>query len=322
MKNRKFILVLIIEAVLCGIAALAFSPPGGSVYLVIAQFPYAQLGLLLRSLSLSGTLGNVAAIIFYIAICAVPLVLVALHMKKHSFKAEDWLLVVLSGFGFYMIYMMINPAYLCRIPCFLSEDFGRAVLGGACYSILIGYLVLRLMRKADGTNTDALLKVFRLLLAIMAVIVVFSISYIGISDVATKLAAIQSGNTDPSVSLGFTNFFVLLRYALTQLPQIMGLAILVLAMRLCDHLRTDRYGEEAVNAAKKLASFAKKTVAVILLGCITLNLAQIVFAGSLVSADFLTTLPLDSIVIALAALLLARFFVASRELKQDNQMII
>ena len=322
MKNRKLILVLLIEAILCVIAALAFSPPGGSVYLVIAQFPFAQIGSLLRSLSLSGSFGNVIAVILYIAICAVPLGFAALHLKKHTFKAEDWLLVIMSGFGFYMMYMMINSAYLGNIPCYLTEDFGRAVLGGAFYSILIGYLVLRMMRRADGTGTDSLLKAFRVLLAVIAVVLVFSISYIGISDVGTKLAAIQSGNTDPAVSLSTTNFFVILRYALTQLPPFMELVILLLAIRLCDHLRTDRYGEGAINAAKKLASFAKKTVAVILLCCMALNLAQIIFAGSLVSADFLTTLPLDSIVIAIAALLLARFFVASRELKRDNQMII
>jgi hypothetical protein len=322
MKNRKFILILILEAVLGIIAALAFSPPDGNAYLVIAQFPLAQLGALLRSLSLSGALGNVTAFVLYIALCVVPLVFVALHIKKQAFKAEDWLLVVMSGFSFYMMYMMINPAYLARIPCYISGDVGKAVLGGAFYSLLIGYLVLRLMRSAGSTGTDSLLKVLRLLFAVIAVVLVLSISYIGVSGVRTDLAAIQSGNTDPSVSLGATNFFVLLRYALTQAPVVMELAIFLLGMRLCDHLRADRYGEEAVNAANKLAAFAKKTVAVILLCCIALNLAQILFAGSLVSVDFLTLLPLDAIAVALSALLLTRFFVASRELKRDNQMII
>lgn len=322
MRKRKFIFALMIEAVLCVIAALVFSPPGGNVYMAIAQFPFSQISSLLRGLSLSGALGNVIAFVLYVAICLVPLVFAALHLKKHTFRAEDWLLIVMSGFGFYMMYMMINPAYLSQIPCYMIGDFGKAVLGGAFYSLLIGYLVLRLMRRADGTHTDSLLKVFKLLLGVIAVVSVFNISYIGISDTAAKLAAIQSGNTDPSVPLGATNFFVLLRYALMQFPQVMALGVLVLAMRLCDHLRTDRYGEEAVSTAKKIAAFAKKTVAVILLCCIALNLAQIAFAGSLVSVDFLTTLPLDSIVIALAALLLTRFFVAGRELKQDNQMFI
>jgi len=38
--------------------------------------------------------------------------------------------------------------------------------------------------------------------------------------------------------------------------------------------------------------------------------------------DFQTTLPLDSIIVALVALLLTRFFTASRSLAQDNQMFI
>jgi len=321
MKDKTFIRLLFIEAVVCAAAALAFSHSGSS-YLVIAQFPFAQIGLLLRELSLSGVFGNVIAIIFYVALCALPLLFIALRIKKQTLKVEDWLLVIISAFGFHMMYMMINPGYLAQIPAYINEDVGKAALGGAFYSLLIGYLVLKLLRKADGVRTDALLKILRLLFALTAVILVFSIGYIGISDVQSRLTAIQSGNTDPSVALGFTNFFVILRYVLTQLPVFMELIIFILAMRLCGHLREDRYSDETISAAKKLASFCKKTVVVILLCTITLNLAQIVFAGSLVSVNFQTTLPLDSIIVALVALLLTRFFTASRELAQDNQMFI
>lgn len=322
MKNKTFILILFMEAMVCLIVALAFPSHNGSSYLAIAQFPFAQLGLLLRALSLSGVLGNVIAFVLYAALCALPLLFIALHAKKQTLKVEDWLLVIMSGFAFYMMYMMINPGYLAQIRCYINEDMGKAVLGSAFYSLLIGYLVVKLLRKSSHSGTDTLLKILRLLFAITAVILVFSISYIGIAEVKTKLAAIQSGNTNPSVMLGFTNFFVILRYMLTQLPVFMELVIFILAMRLCDHLREDRYGENAVNEATKLASFCKKTVAIILLCTITLNLAQILFAGLLVSVDFLTTLPLDSIIVALVALLLTRFFTASRELAKDNQMFI
>ena len=322
MKNKTFILIIFMEAMVCLIAALAFPAQNGSSYLAIAQFPFAQLGLLLRTLSLSGVFGNVIAFVLYAALCALPLLFIALHVKKHTLIVDDWLLVIMSGFAFYMMYMMINPGYLAQIRCYINEDMGRAVLGSAFYSLLIGYLVVKLLRKSSDSGTDTLLKILRLLFAITAVILVFSISYIGIAEVKTKLAAIQSGNTNPSVMLGFTNFFVILRYMLTQLPVFMELIIFILAMRLCDHLREDRYSENAVNEATKLASFCKKTVSIILLCTITLNLAQILFAGSLVSVDFLTALPLDSIIVALVALLLTRFFTASRELAKDNQMII
>lgn len=322
MKNKTLIVLLILESIICITAALALSNPNVSGYLVVMQFPFAQLGSLLRTLSLSSTFGNVIAFILYVAICAVPLVFALLHVIKKTFKIEDWLLVIMSGFGFYMMYMMINPAMLNLIPSLIVEDFGKAVLGGAFYSILIGYLVFKMLRKTNSSSTDSLLRVLRMLLAVAAVIVVFSISYIGIGGVKTKLADIQSGNTDPSVSLGFTNFFVVLRYVFTQLPVFMELIIFILAMQLCNKLREDTYGEGAVESAKKLASFCKKTVVVILLCCITLNLLQIVFAGSLVSVDYNTVLPLDSIIIAFAALLLMRFFIASRELSQDNKMFI
>lgn len=322
MKNKTFIVLLIIESILCIAAALAQSNPNVSGYLLVMQFPFAQLGSLLRALSLSSAFGNIIAFIIYMVICAVPLVFVLLHIIKKTFRIEDWLLVVMSGFGFYIMYMMINPAMLSLIPSFIINDLGKAVLGGAFYSLLIGYFVFKMLRKTNSSSTDSLLRVLRVLLAVAAVILVFAISYIGISGIKAKLAAIQSGNTDPSVSLGFTNFFVVLRYVFTQLPAFMELVIFILAMQLCNKLREDTYGEGAVESAKKLASFCKKTVVVILLCCITLNLLQIVFAGSLVSVDYNTVLPLDSIIIAFAALLLMRFFIASRELSQDNKMFI
>lgn len=322
MKDKTFIVLLIIESILCIAAAFALTNPNVSGYLLVMQFPFAQLGLLLRALSLSSAFGNVIAFIIYVAICAVPLVFALLHIIRKVFKIEDWLLIIMSGFGFYMMYMMINPSMLNLIPTFIVEDMGKAVLGGAFYSILIGYLVFKMLRKTNSSSTDSVLRVLRVLLAVAAVILVFAISYIGINGVKATLASIQSGNTDPSVSLGFTNFFVVLRYVFTQLPVFMELIIFILAMQLCSKLREDAYGEGVVQSAKKLASFCKITVVVTLLCCITLNLLQIVFADSLVSVDYNTVLPLDSIIIAFAALLLMRFFIASRELSQDNKMFI
>lgn len=321
MKNRTFTLVLIIEAVLCAIAALAFSYDNVG-YLTVMQFPFAQLGILLRGLSLSGTIGNVAAFIIYIVICAMPLIFAAIYMKKKTLKAEDGLLVLLSGFAFYMMYMMINPGMLSKTPSFINKDLGMAILGGAFYSVLIGYLVLKMLRRADTSSTEKVLKVLRLLLAAAAVVIVFGISYMGIGDVRIKLDAIQSGNTDPSVSLGFTNFFVVLRYVMTQLPTILEVVIFVMAMRLCDFLHVDKYGDDAIRNAENLAKFCKITVVVIMLSCMVVNLLQVVFASSLVAVEFNTVVPLDSIIVALTALLLTRFFVASRELSQDNKMFI
>ncbi len=322
MKNKTLILLLGLEAVVFAVIALAVTAPEGSGYLFLASFPFAQIGMLLRTLSLSGTLGNIAAFVLYIGLGALPLLFAALHLKRSTAKAEDWLLVIISGFAFYMLYMMINPGALGRIPGFFNADVGRATLGGAFYSLLIGYSVIKLLRRSNSTATDSLLKIMRLLFAVTAVILVFSISYIGIGEVKSRFTAVQNGNTDPFVSLEFTYIFILVRYVFTEVPAVMEIGIFLLGMQLCNDLRADRYGEAAISAAKKLADFSKKAVVTILLCTLTLNLAQIVFAGSLVDVNFVTTLPIDAIIVAFAALLLTRFFTASRALAQDNQLFI
>ena len=322
--NKKVLTTLLIgESLLCIILALCLpSESGANGYLIIAQFPFALIGQGLRSLSLSGAIGNVFAFILYAALCLVPVVFAAVALKKKRFKAEDTLLLVLSGFAFYMMYMMVNPALIGGPIHFDTEGFGKAVLGGVFYSILLGYLVLRLLRKTDSAPTDKLLKMLRLLLGIMAAVLILSIFYVGIISLKAQLAAIQSSNTDPSVSLGMTNFFLLLRFALTNLPNALEIVLFLIAMRLCGALMIDRYSEDVITTAAKLAAFSKKMVVTVLLSCITLNLLQVIFADALVSADFLTTLPLDAIILAFVMLLLSRFFTASRELAQDNQMFI
>jgi hypothetical protein len=323
MKEKTLLSILGIEAAICAVLAFLL-PPGsqGGGYLMIAQFPFAQIGAVLRALSLATAAGNTAALILYFVFCLLPVAFVMVRIVKKRFLMEDILLFMLGGFCFYMLFIMVNPSYFVGNMGMLPGEMAKAVLGGVFYSILIGYIVLRLLRKADTTPTEKLLKTLRTTLGVMAAVLVLGICYLQVSEARAQIAQIQSANTDPSVSLNTTYVFAWMRFALLSLPYALELALFLRAMRLCGLLMEDRYSEAVILSATRLAQFCKRMVAAVLLSHIAFNLLQVIFSAQLVNANVQTTLPLDSIIVAFAALLLARLLSDSRRLRQDNDLII
>ena len=72
---------------------LGFVPGAGSGVMGALALPFVAVGWCLRSLSLSGGVGNVVSIILYGLICAVPLG----FWWRSRRRTEDALLVLLSG---------------------------------------------------------------------------------------------------------------------------------------------------------------------------------------------------------------------------------
>ncbi len=323
MKRSTVYVLMATEAIISVILA-AFLPPEAQTggYVFIAQFPFAQIGRLLRILSLSGAAGNILAFALYASLCAAPWVWAVLRILKKRFQAEDVLLWALGGFSFYMMFLMINPSYFPGAAALSAQGMVQAVLGGVFYSMLIGYAGLRLLRKTNDTTTDKLLKLTRLLLGVMAAALVLHVAYLRLHDLLAQIRSVQAGNTDPAVSLGATYVFLTLRYILESLPDAMEVILFLMAMGLCEKLISDRYSEAVISAARDLAAYCGKMVVTVLIGTLVYNLLQLLFAGALVDVSFYTLLPLESLAFAFAMMLLARLLSDGRKLREDNELII
>ena len=90
MNRKKLYIFLGAEAILCLAAAVFNSVSSGIGYEEIAAFPFAQIGALLRWMSLSGTAGNIAAIILYLAIGAAPIIYTIRLSKKKKRKQKTF----------------------------------------------------------------------------------------------------------------------------------------------------------------------------------------------------------------------------------------
>lgn len=309
MAKKFFFFFLSAEAVLCLICALCFWQDG---YMAVFSAPFLQIATLLRGLSLANSFGNSAAIAIYVVICLLPLIPLFRKGKKH---AEDALLGAMSLCLFFMLYQMINP--------WITANAEAAFLAWGCtfYSILIGYVVLRLIRRLHMQKTESVLQLLKLILYSSIAALVFGIFFTGTASLMSELHTVHAQNTGVS-SLVLTDSIILLRALLDQIPAAFDIVIFAYAIRLTERLREDKFGSPALLAAEKLAAFCKKAVVAIVLSCIAANVLQLAFSGAVHSLHYTANIPLIDMAIAVTALLFARYFAESNKLYRDNTLFI
>ena len=103
----------------------------------LAAFPFAQIGLGLRWLSLSGAVGNGLAIGLYVLLSLIPLIALGVIWRRGKLRQADALLAVLSALLFWVLYLMVNPGLLTAwLNLAAGGIVGRAVLGLSLIHIL------------------------------------------------------------------------------------------------------------------------------------------------------------------------------------------
>lgn len=319
MKQRHFLFLLVILAVLLAAFRLTSGP---LAFAAAAAFPFEQLGLLLRALSLTGRFGNAAALALYAALCLLPVFLMLLCGNKRKLCAEDALLPLVSVLLFLTLYWMTNPGKLSVLgfPLGQTEVAIGSMLGICIYSVLAGYAVLRVLRLAG--DAGRMQRLLRALLMLTACVFVWAIFYAGVGELSDSLRALKEGNTGRPADLGPSAAFLVLGFLLDALAYVLDIVILFFAMRLVDEMQKDHYAQAAVNAAQTLARFCTRALAALMLANIGFNLAQLACAKWLFHIDSTLQLPVFSALFALAALLLARMTAENRTLKQDSDLII
>ncbi len=114
-------------------------------------FPWEQLGLLLRRLSLSGSAGNAAAWILFLAISGFPLAAAAVLLRRHRACRADFLLVALSAALFVGLWFFVNPSYIDRyLSPMPAGGIARFALASVIDSLLLTWLLLRFLLGMEG----------------------------------------------------------------------------------------------------------------------------------------------------------------------------
>lgn len=323
MKQKTLRLVLGIEAIICIAMAFMRYALAESATSIMA-FPFAQIAALLRQLSLSGSVGNIISIILYIALSCIPLlVLLILRRRQHCIHPEDWLLVVLSAIHFVIMYYMINPGLVVLGSFGMStvSPYSGALFGNIFYSVLVGYVVLRVLRSIYTADTGKTQKYLKCLLGIMNILFVYNVfgahfavllaSFEGLPDLVAF-------GQNPAINY----VLIIFTYVLRALPYVLDIAVIFAAMALLDELDADRYSQQAVQSADRLALLCKRVLIIIVLLNVAYSIFILCFMKSLLSIYSTVQIPILSIALVLAALLLAQYIRENKKLKDDNDMFI
>jgi hypothetical protein len=327
MKPKTFKKCLALLALLLLILQIVHVPFSGIFTSAIA-FPFEQIGMGLRALSLSGGVGNVIAILFYVIISLLPIAALAFIRKKRRLETSDSLLVLLSILFFITLYLMTNPGFLNRwIPTTLGAQSGRLLLGGVIYSVLLGYLVLQALKGFVPSTQEKLYDSLSFLLSFLAV--VFVVAAFGISF-GKFLGALQEL---PAVDVFFqpisdedrrtiTSFFLFLQFVVEAIPHLLNIGIVFSALRLLQELRQDPYSEQTLAEAEHMTRRCITALKIVVVATIVFHLLQLPVATLLTVINVHWEIPLLSILFTLAGLLLTRLVTSGKELKEENDSII
>lgn len=309
------------KTILLGLAAVAlvlFISTGilgaeNSVAALCLPFTWTAEGL--RKLSLSGSLGNGVAIALLVVLGLLPL---AFKWKK-SWGMEDALLIFTSIAIWYTLYVLINPYVL---PDILQGTTGELLLCGSCYSLFLSWAVLRLLRSTrsmTGENFIQALEIFLYLCAASQLFLIVSHAS-GLDNAWNRL---ESGNTMPGQNLLPSYLFLLGGFLVSVLEYGLNGWLLLLGARLMKDLSQDPYGEAACRKAESLYAWCRRTLAVVLLSQTALNVAAVIFASRiyyLVGVGF--RLPVSSMALVFALLVLASLLRKGQQLQDDNRLFI
>jgi hypothetical protein len=320
--KRKLTTILSVEALVFLLACIFNSYLKISFTSIIA-FPFEQLGTGLRTISLSGTTGNYISIVIYLIICLLPSAYLVYRLLKRRSHIEDWLLALLSMVLFWVIYVMINPVDITR-HFGSSEilDTSKAFLGVVVYSIAAGYLVLRIMRSFTYSSSDSILKYLKLLLAVICVVLVYGIFGSGLMKLISAFGQLSSSNTGAGQGLGLSYAFLILQYLVSILPLALEIIIIYAGLKLIEAFKKDPYGQDVVTSAQKISDICRRSVVLIMLTQICVNVLQLILGSSVRSSHYTLSIPLMSVVLVLIVMLSANYFEQARQLKNDNDMFI
>jgi hypothetical protein len=302
----------------------------------IFTFPFEPIAHGLRKLSLSGTLGNVAAIILYCILCGSPVIYLLFRYKRKKLIKEDGILVLLSICLFGFMYLFINPGYIqfINVPLLASDGYLIA-LGCTLWSILICYVTLRILHGVEQKESVNLLSALHAFLIVIMLITLADIFIVHLSSLMTEMIQVADGNSNFDLfqdAYGESTFFtdnihvtyiwLIIKCVLDIIPSLLLLWIISLSMKLIRSLKENPYEENTVTLAEMLGALCKNVVITISILIVITNVIQILFSPLLLSSQYQIYLPVYELLIVFIILLLSRKLSENRMLKLDNDSFI
>ena len=300
---------------------------------MLLYLPFELMGRFLRMLSLSGAAGNGVAWLVYVFSALLPVAAGAVWLKR---KREGWtslelLLVLLSAYSFYLLFLFINPHLFYEETGAVREMQGRRaellpVL--KCFSVslwyilLVGYVLLRLLRKLQK---EEILEQKGYLYRGLSSLLFCSLIVYGLGSVGGGALGFIEGiqKLKENEAAGNLDYlFAGLRMALTLAPQLCFLGVLWQGRILLGGLERGPFEASTLEAARKLSRTAVRMVQMSVFSALIWNGSLFLFRTSLVQVDYEVRFSLFPLLLAFGALIFTEYIQKAGELKQENELFV
>ena len=332
MKRDRIKTLLLAEAIVCALLAFALRLIEGDAFSIVG-FPGGAIGQGLSTLAASGRFGFALALTLYAFCVLLPLYVFVRIRAKRAWKPEDALLALISV----AIACALFPrGWVAYWSTSAEALFPRLSWQWLIFALLAGWVVLWLLRRFSGGDTQELLKLFRALLILAAAYFVFEVCFAEFAGLFSAIDALKAGNTaftDDTVlpvatdvtgskSLVFSYVVLALRFAAEVLPTLLAAATAYFAIGLLDTMEDGAFTQESAAYAPKLAEWCVKVLKISVLFALAVNVLQAVCAPLILSTSISIRLPVLELCFVLTALLGARLIASNVALAADNDLFI
>ena len=285
-------------------------------------FPWGSIGAGLRVLSLSGSVGNVAACGLYALLCLLPAG-IALRDIRHR-----WPLVGFSAVLGPALYFLINPGLLAQRMGGLPQEVVVAMLGQLIWAVALACAVWLLLGALHrrSLNTSSLLHGMQIGLCLLDGAFVVSVFGVGVLDLRGQIAAVRQANTmlDNTAfgSLNPTTLFLVCGWLVQSLPALLNLGIVHGLLQLVKLAKADRFAPGMAQAAAHCGTLAGGAAAVDVTVQAVFLAVQLCAAGQLHQLNSGLHIALLPVLFAVAALLFSRWLAKGCALREENEGFI
>ena len=314
MKRKSFIVLM--GAVFVALMALVLFVDGlPTVFSSVMAFPFEQIGAGLRALALTGNFGNGFALALCIALSFLPILSVLRHRGEKDYLSENIVLCCMSIAVFITLFSMANPSkLLSAYPFFTGKALPvvKGLMGCTVWSVIILWIILRLVRLFRGGDTKKLLCYLRV--ALHALCILF-VAVIAISCGSTLLDGLSA--TQKSID----NVMAITRFIASSLPYIFVIGITLSLLTLLDAY-IEKNEENTVRYADLLSKRCCLALGVTAASATILNVLQLLLSRFLSNVSVNVEIPVVSLTFILLILILSRLIVENWKLQSDNDLFI
>ena len=292
---RKYIVL----AALLGAAVCAAAAALPELTILLFKLPCGFFVDLLWELAMTGKGWRIFAIVLYVLFCLIPALALLLLSRRRKPYREDWLLLLMSAALFIFIGRALSSHWDIYSTC--------AQMG--LLSVLVAWLVLRLLRYFNASDDARLVKLARIAVVLLGLLFGFVARWTLIGMAAGLLAGFQ---------------FSLLADGLSGTATVVILIFgCLLALRLINTLGPDgRITDETVAESEGFYRYSVKALESIVLISMGADLAKLLLIKLSNDNNVNVNLPILPLIFCLAALIVSRFIAAHKQLRDDNDLFV